>query len=626
MRERHCSKEGGSYVCRYGYNGVCPSLPLDGVSDRDYETHISRHHVAPITKNQEQWSVYSAAQNLPAVLNDPNKGKQATFFTKIWGDAFVETAEIPKCPYLPIITWDNFEPYIRKVGRRLQKHSKLLNSKLETTLKVKSQNSELSVFKLKDIPDIFLKPDLKLNEATTFNTIYPNIVDAPDNASRSGRLLQEKLSHYLDVVEVQIAQQVSQKSYAFFHAMTSHDAMMEQMNHAEANVRAIRSKIQNIDATLVKDSLKILSFERSRCNHSSVLEKLKLMSTVHQTQPMIQLLLSTPDYVAALDLISTTQEILSQELAGVHSFRHLPSQLTEMERLIDKILSTEFEKYAAADLNRPLTEFNTSMIDSDKLISTISGLLRQKNFTFIDAYKEEAITTVKAIVKQMVIEIIASSDAEICLTGSGEQQVQTLSLSEWLALLETATLTLERLVLRVKAVHDVMFHTACSSTEKQHDPDDSLDFSESETFLNKSEFETVEKKLSDLLNAVCDYCHERCANLVTNQSLDKSTVTIRQIARLSEIVTTFTQQCEQICGKECIALKAAFKAQASRYVQKFHTDKKAKLALLLDSEQWKQAEVPSEFQVIIIKYFLWSDILCTSDLVDIDWKLLFFKQ
>jgi len=52
-----------------------------------------------------------------------------------------------------------------------------------------------------------------------------------------------------------------------------------------------------------------------------VQEKLKLMATVHQSQPMIQLLLSTPDYVAALDLISTTQEILLQELNGIHSFR-----------------------------------------------------------------------------------------------------------------------------------------------------------------------------------------------------------------------------------------------------------------------------------------------------------------
>lgn len=40
-------------------------------------------------------------------------------------------------------------------------------------------------------------------------------------------------------------------------------------------------------------------------------------------------------------------------------FRHLSSQLTEMEKLVDKMLSTEFQRYATADLNRPLSGENT---------------------------------------------------------------------------------------------------------------------------------------------------------------------------------------------------------------------------------------------------------------------------
>ena len=47
------------------------------------------------------------------------------------------------------------------------------------------------------------------------------------------------------------------------------------------------------------------------------------MATVHQTQSTIQLLLSTSDFVAALDLIATTQEVLQQELAGVRSLRQV---------------------------------------------------------------------------------------------------------------------------------------------------------------------------------------------------------------------------------------------------------------------------------------------------------------
>ena len=58
-----------------------------------------------------------------------------------------------------------------------------------------------------------------------------------------------------------------------------------------------------------------------------VLLQLKLMATVHQTQPHIQLLLSTNEFVGALDLISTTQEVLEQELQGLVCFRY-PAPVT----------------------------------------------------------------------------------------------------------------------------------------------------------------------------------------------------------------------------------------------------------------------------------------------------------
>ena len=47
LRDKHCSIEGGSFVCLYGYNSVCNSLPVDGVSDADYVNHIYKHHAFP---------------------------------------------------------------------------------------------------------------------------------------------------------------------------------------------------------------------------------------------------------------------------------------------------------------------------------------------------------------------------------------------------------------------------------------------------------------------------------------------------------------------------------------------------------------------------------------------------
>lgn len=100
LRVNHCSQEGGSFVCLYGENKVCSSLPVEGISDADYEQHIYKHHVfaknkyrrhkrqtstistlSDVSGDQDKWNVYSASQNLAAVLNNPHKIKQVN---RLW--------------------------------------------------------------------------------------------------------------------------------------------------------------------------------------------------------------------------------------------------------------------------------------------------------------------------------------------------------------------------------------------------------------------------------------------------------------------------------------------------------------------------------------------------------------
>lgn len=60
--------------------------------------------------------------------------------------------------------------------------------------------------------------------------------------------------------------------------------------------------------------------------------------------------------------------------------RHLSSQLTEMEKLVDKMLSTEFQRYATADLNRPLSDENTVLdgVSTHTMSHRIVSLVRSK--------------------------------------------------------------------------------------------------------------------------------------------------------------------------------------------------------------------------------------------------------
>lgn len=571
---------------------------------------------------EEPWTLYDASQNLAAVLNDPNRGKQSNFFTKTWGDAFVERTDIEKSAFLPEITYAHFDTYLKKIGRRLRRHRRLSQSKSESSLtstqlepSTSNDPSYSSEGTLDDVPEIFKKSAFPLNSPELFNAVFPHI-EKGKSSQDSDRMVQEELSHYLDIVEVQIAKQVSQKSDAFFHAMTSHDTIMEQMSSACLEVRTLRAHVQRVDRDLAQNSLRALALARRRANQGALLDKLRLMSTVLQTQPTLQLLLSAPDYVAALELIAGTQEVLSRELAGVTSLRHLPSQLKEMSKLIDKMLSTEFERYAAADLHRPpqtLLNGDVTLLDTERLVSLVAGLLRQSHLKFLEIYRAEALSAAQTLLKQLLIQELANAeraddDTEHRLTGSGEDAETCMDVENWLRVVGVATEALGKLVKHVRAVHDVIKQTAAISaglvpvpTEASADGDMqhlSHLVTSTENFLSLEEHNRVEIKLKELLVSICDYCHERLAAIVSNQS-DKQVITASQIATLAIIVDHFTATCTALCGRPSPALRAAFKVQAGDYVHRFHAQRKEKLDLVLVSELWRVTDVPTSFQQLL---------------------------
>ena len=85
----------------------------------------------------------------------------------------------------------------------------------------------------------------------------------------------------------------------------------------------------------------------------------------------------------------------------------------------------------------------------DKLVSILSGLLRQKHFQFVDTYKEEAVTAIRAVTKQRVIEALAASD---CCSDqhAAALEVGSLSLAERLTLLYNTIQSLTSLLHRIK--------------------------------------------------------------------------------------------------------------------------------------------------------------------------------
>ncbi|OXB62613.1 hypothetical protein ASZ78_011242 [Callipepla squamata] len=567
---------------------VCPKEPTGDPS--------SLCDSPSLVADQHRWTVYHSKVNLPAALNDPRLAKrESDFFTKTWGVDFVDSEVTPSF-YLPQITKEHFALYQQEIA------------------------------------SIFMKPDFALEDSLTFNAVLPwsHFSTAGGKGNRdaaSSKLLQEKLSHYLDIVEVNIAHQISLRSEAFFHAMTSQHELQDYLRTTSQAVKLLREKISKIDKV---------------------------------------------DYLAYISMAVF--------------LRHLGSQLCELEKLIDKMMIAEFSTYARNDLNRPL-EDDCQILEEERLVSLVFGLLKQRKLNFYEIYGNEMSITAKNIIKQCVVNTVSQiEEIDTEVTVKLADQIRMMNFPQWFDLLKDIFSKFTIFLKRIKATlntirsvvllvldknqrtrdledtlqknsvkdspvdtevayltHEGMFisdafgegdlplvaadTTSQRNTSPNSEPcsSDSVSEPECTTDSSSSKEQTsvtpggVEMMISDdmkltelelgrlanniqeLLYNASDICHDRSVKFLMARAkggfLEK--LNSNEFVALSRLMEGFILDTEQICGRKSMSLRGALQSQANKFVNRFHEERKTKLSLLLDNERWKQAEVPAEFQDLV---------------------------
>ena len=63
-------------------------------------------------RGADTWTLFTASQNLPAALNDP-QNRETDLFTRTWGDSFTPAAPLPPSP-LPSIDLGDFRRYLKE--------------------------------------------------------------------------------------------------------------------------------------------------------------------------------------------------------------------------------------------------------------------------------------------------------------------------------------------------------------------------------------------------------------------------------------------------------------------------------------------------------------------------------
>ncbi|KAK6454635.1 Vps54-like protein-domain-containing protein [Scheffersomyces xylosifermentans] len=116
---------------------------------------------------------------------------------------------------------------------------------------------------LSDIPEVYLNPDFRLDDPRIFkqviegSSIVPKDNDDPASHLVNNTALQEKISHYLDVVEVCLIKEISRSSDSFFSTIGDIEKIQKQSKDCVVRFQAITDKLQQVEESHSKKGLEI---------------------------------------------------------------------------------------------------------------------------------------------------------------------------------------------------------------------------------------------------------------------------------------------------------------------------------------------------------------------------------
>ncbi|KAA3478710.1 vacuolar protein sorting-associated protein 54, chloroplastic [Gossypium australe] len=366
----------------------------------------------------------SGGQTLSSVLNNPHTGKLEASWGW-WSVAPPEFAPLTSTKAACDLTRSDFQSYVSSISDSYYRFEDIRNhTTKEQSLDVDNIGEAL-VACLREVPALYFKEDFTLEDGGTFRAACP-FTDVSENI-----MLQEKLSHYLDVVELHLVKEISLRSNSFFEAQGQLQDLNVKIVEGCNRIRDLKETIRLVDTDLVDSARQIQELNATRTNLLALQHKLKLILSVNQALSALKLLVASSECAGALDIIDDLQHLLDgDELSGLHCFRHLRDHVVTSIDSINSILSAEFMRASihdkgdkdsvillkakarasislnGEDVGVNLDEEETTNF-RDRLLPLIIGLLRTAKLPFVlRTYRDTLTADMKTAIKTAVAELL----------------------------------------------------------------------------------------------------------------------------------------------------------------------------------------------------------------------------
>ncbi|GAB2264973.1 Vacuolar protein sorting-associated protein 54 [Dionaea muscipula] len=382
--------------------------------------------------NSVQLNRSTFEHNLSSILNNPHSSRSAD---ASWVGWWSSSTSVILPEFLPIntskpeleATRSDFQPYLASIAEQFHRFEDIRNHSRKENVDLESigGQGEALVACLREVPALYFKEDFELEDGATFRVACP-FSTIPENF-----VLQERLSQYLDIVEMHLVKEISLRSNSFFEAQQQLEDLNVKVVEGCRRIRELKETIRLLDVDLVESAREIQGLSGSRSSLLALQQKLRLILYVNQAVSALKLLVQSADSAGALDVADDLQHLLDgDELTGLHCFRHLRDHLASSMDAINSILSAEFMRvsvYGAGDLDAvillrakeralsitngkldqvKLDEEDTSNF-RDRLLPLVIGLLRTAKLpSVLRMYCDTLTADMKTAIKTVVAELL----------------------------------------------------------------------------------------------------------------------------------------------------------------------------------------------------------------------------
>ncbi|KAG8743896.1 hypothetical protein FRC10_011186 [Ceratobasidium sp. 414] len=175
------------------------------------------------------------------------------------------------------------------------------------------------------VPPVYFNSSFDLSDPRTFATVTEQDTGAAQQSTISSpmdialnQILQEKMSHYMDVVEQHLVREIAIRSAPFFAALSNLQDLQTEGAACLSRIARLKTQLYGVDNCQARRGLQVIHLQIKRDNLAQLQRAVKNVREVAEMSTMAKHLGDEGDHFAALGLAESIEVLLEREEEPEH--------------------------------------------------------------------------------------------------------------------------------------------------------------------------------------------------------------------------------------------------------------------------------------------------------------------